>query len=247
MEGLGVLLVRAGLRTAIIVAETSMTRKQITAARKRFGIKGSAESGPLPHAESLLSNRALTLEASLFMHSYLLIAQQPKSGVDIRAVLAAHSHYVDCHGSIRGGRVDLNSLLELDRAWVLARDFRSMVVGMRTCHTCHLGFVASINDRRQACPICSGVSITSSDEMSKSNLRSIHEYVEISKKVKTQANWGNSDEEIICDLQLRDDELEMCKELSKLSSLDLRKLVAAEYSTSEVFNFIRESSSLAAV
>lgn len=248
MEDLGTLLVRSGLRTAIIVAETAMTRKQITAARKKFGIRGAAESGPLPQAESLLANRPMTLEASLFMHAYLLIANQPKAGVDIKAVLAAHAHYLDCHGAIRGGRVDVDTMLELDRAWVLARDYRSMSLGMRSCHNCHIEFVASFNDRRQACPICSGTNIKSSTHANDAPpMRSIEEFIEISEKVKNQINWGNSDDEIIADLALRDDELDLCKELARMSPRQLGSLVESNSNTAEIFGIIRGAPSAAVV
>lgn len=248
MDDLGTLLVRSGLRTAIIVAETKMNRKQITAARKRFGIRGNAESGPLPQAESLLSSRPLTLEASLFMHGYLLVAKQPKSGVDIKAVLAAHTHYLDCHAGIRGGRIDTSTLLELDRAWVLARDYRSMVLGMRTCHTCHLEFVASINDRRHACPICSGVDIKCpSEATSVSGIRTIDDFIEFAQKVKNQLNWGNSDLEIMSDLGLREDELDLCKELARLSARDLQSLVDSKQGTAEILALIRGASTAAAL
>lgn len=248
MQDLGSTLVKAGLRTAIIVAETNMTRKQITAARKKMGIKGNTDSGPLPQAESLLSSRPLTLEASLFMHAYLLVAKQPKSGVDIRAVLAAHSHYVECHASIRSGRIETKTLLELDRAWVLARDYRSMVVGMRTCHSCSLEFVASINDRRHACPICSGVNIATPVACSKlSSARALSDFIEISQKVKIQINWGNSSSEIIEDLGLSPDEYDLCVELSRLSSKELKSLAESNHDGAQILEMVRGASTVAAI
>lgn len=159
MDCMNEFLVRSGLRTVILVAETGMSRKQITAIRKRLGLRGNADSGPLPQAESLLSSRAMCLEGSLFMNSYLAIAKDPRVQLDILAAVAAHEHYLDCHGAIRDGKIDFANFLERDRAWVLARDYRGMIVNMRSCSGCHLEFVASINDRRHNCPLCSGVTI----------------------------------------------------------------------------------------
>ncbi|WP_237046859.1 FlhC family transcriptional regulator [Aquipseudomonas alcaligenes] len=242
MEDLGIQLVKAGLRTAIIVAESGMTRKQITAARKRLNIRGNAESGPLPQAESLLGSRQLTLEASLFMHAYLMIAHQPKVGIDIRSVVAAHTHYLDCHASLRGQQIDIETVLDLDRAWVLARDYRAMVISMRTCQDCRLEFVSSFNDRRFCCPICSGVRCKAPEEsvLDKRHSRTLPEYLEIAQQVAKQVNWGNTAEEIARDLQLNDDEFELARDLSKLSPREIRMVAATNLKPAAVLHHIRE-------
>lgn len=66
-ESLASVLVKAGFRSAIIRLHTGLTRKQVTSLRKKLGVCGPSESGPLPNAESLLVKRAVSLEASLFM------------------------------------------------------------------------------------------------------------------------------------------------------------------------------------
>lgn len=243
-EDLGNILVKAGMRTAIIAIEADMSRKQITAARKRFQIRGNSESGPLPQAENILGSRALTLEASLFMQAYLSIAQQPKVRVDILSVLAAHDHYLDCHAGIRDGKIDTDCILDLDRAWVLARDFRTMEVGMRTCHDCRIEFVATFNDRRRACPICSGVKITTPTVEGACKGKNIGEFIEIAAQIAKQLNWGSTDDEIARDLELSDSEYELAKVLSRLSPREVRLVIQADRPAHEVVQEIRNRGSV---
>lgn len=246
-ENLGTILVKAGMRTAIIAIEANMSRKQITAARKRLQIRGSSESGPLPQAENILGSRTLTLEASLFMQSYLSIAHRPKTQVDILSVLAAHSHYLDCHAGIRDGKIDTDCVLDLDRAWVLARDFRSIEVGMRTCHDCRIEFVAAFNDRRQACPICSGIKITTPEQSGTTKGKTISEFVELAGQIAKQLNWGNTDDEIAKDLNLTDTEYELAKVLSRLSPREIRMVIEADRPAHEVVQVIRNRGSVSAL
>ncbi len=145
-----------GFRSAIIRAQTGLTRKQVASLRKRLGIVGPAESGPLPQAHSILSGKAKAMEASLFMLNYLYLAKTPRVDVDIDAVIAAHDQYFHCHAAIRNGQVDLENFLDIDDAWVVARDYRALEVMMRSCSGCHIQFVSSIHDGRQCCPICNG-------------------------------------------------------------------------------------------
>jgi flagellar transcriptional activator FlhC len=244
MEDMNELLVRSGLRTVILVSQTGMSRKQITAIRKRLGLRGNAESGPLPQAESLLSSRAMSLEGSLFMHSYLMIAKDPRVEVDILAVIAAHNHYLECHGDIRGGKIDLDHFLELDRAWVLARDYRGMIVGMRSCSCCHLEFVASINDRRHNCPVCSGVTVEVQNEYEINQSRTVADLIEISDKIKIMMNWGMTESELCNELGLSAGELEIAKALGALSSTELRQLADREQESADILEILRETGSL---
>jgi len=234
-------LVKSGLRTIILVSQTSMKRKQITAIRKQLGLRGSADSGPLPHSETILGSREMILEATLFMNSYLMIAENPAECIDNLAVISAHSHYLECHGSLRGGAVDQEIYLDLDRAWVIARDYRAMNVTMRACKSCHTEFVASSACRRFNCPLCSGITI---EVPTDAESKSLSELAGLSASVSKYLNWGTSDEEVCKEMGITKSELTVAKALNSLSPRELRALVSSDVSTAQAIQALQEQGSL---
>lgn len=245
MDTVNDFLVKSGLRTVILVSGTGMSRKQITAIRRRLGLRGSADSGPLPHSENILGSRAMSLEASLFMQAYLLIAANPRAEIDILSVISAHSHYLECHAAIRGGKVDLDHFLELDKAWVLARDFRGYGVVMRNCDSCHIEFVASINDRRHSCPICSGVTVETPDDSDEERCNmSLEDLISKVDGVRKSVNWGITDQEICEEYNLTASELAVTKQISQLSAKEIKALTEKASGTAEIIDFIREHGNL---
>lgn len=227
-ESLANVLVKAGFRSAIIRLHTGLTRKQVTSLRKKLGVCGPSESGPLPNAESLLVKRAVSLEASLFMLAYLITADKPREAVDIHAVMAAHTQYLDSHSALRGGNLDLENILELDDAWLIARDYRSQEVTMRSCSNCHIEFVASINHRRHACPLCEGVQVRDPFHCDVADravsTRNVGELIEISVKVSQWENWGYKADEIKSEFALSEGELVACRKLLSLADDEIKRL-----------------------
>lgn len=221
-NSLDVRMARCGFRSAIIRAETGLTRKQVASLRKRLGIVGPAESGPLPQAPSILSGKTKAMEASLFMLNYLYLAKTPRIDVDIDAVIAAHDQYFQCHAAIRNNQVDLENFLDIDDAWVVARDYRALEVMMRSCNGCHIQFVSSIHDSRQCCPICSGAVVRTDlfvcDAQAVSTHRTVSELVELSGMTLQYKNWGCTEAEICKEQDLNSDEYMLCLALSKLTN-----------------------------
>lgn len=230
---LDVRMARCGFRSAIIRVQTGLTRKQVASLRKRLGIVGPAESGPLPQAQSILSGKGRAMEASLFMLNYLYLAKTPRNEVDIDAVIAAHDQYLHCHVGIRGGQADLDNLLEIDDAWVVARDYRAQEVIMRSCNGCHIQFVSSVHDSRQCCPICSGAVVRSDrfscDAQVVETERSVPELIELASCVLQFRNWGANMSEICKEHGMNGDEYALCLVLAKLNSAQLA-LVNQHYS-----------------
>lgn len=228
-ESLAKTLVHVGFRSAIIRIHTGMTRKQVTSLRKREGIVGPSESGPLPNAESLLAKKEATLEASLFMLAYLITAKAPRSEIDVDAVMAAHSQYYDCHAALRNGQLDLENVLEIDDAWVIARDYRSKEVTMRSCSTCHIEFVVSINRPKHCCPLCEGVQVRDRFHCDFADRSLTHktpaELIEMSSKVSQWINWGYSVEEIKAEYELTDKEFAACKKLQSFGPSKLQDIL----------------------
>ncbi|NWC84073.1 hypothetical protein HX798_27870 [Pseudomonas putida] len=225
---LDVRMARCGFRSAIIRAQTGLTRKQVASLRKRLGIIGPAESGPLPQAHSILSGKSKAMEASLFMLNYLYLAKAPRMEVDIDAVIAAHDQYVHCHAAIRNGRVDLDNFLDIDDAWVVTRDYRALEVMMRSCSGCHIQFVSSIHDNRQCCPICNGAVVRSDvfacDAQIAVTDRSVAELIELASPVLKFKNWGATQIEICKELRLNNDEYSLCQGLSKITKAQFAML-----------------------
>lgn len=222
---LDVRMARCGFRSAIIRVQTGLTRKQVASLRKRLNIVGPAESGPLPQAHSILSGKARAMEASLFMLNYLYLAKNPRNDVDIDAVIAAHDQYLHCHVGIRGGQADLDNLLEIDDAWVVARDYRGQEVMMRSCSGCHIQFVASVQDSKQCCPICNGAVVRSDlfscDAQVATTMRDVPELIELASQVSKFRNWGATDSEVCAELELNSEEYSLCLAMAKLNSSQL--------------------------
>ncbi|CAI9912124.1 TPA: FlhC family transcriptional regulator [Pseudomonas aeruginosa] len=225
---LDVRMARCGFRSAIIRAQTGLTRKQVASLRKRLGIVGPAESGPLPQAHSILSGKAKAMEASLFMLNYLYLAKTPRVDVDIDAVIAAHDQYFHCHAAIRNDQMDLDNFLDIDDAWVVARDYRALEVMMRSCSGCHIQFVSSIHDSRQCCPICNGAVVRtdlfSCDAQAVVTERSVPELIEISALVMQFKHWGCTETEICKEHGLNSDEYALCLALPKLTNAHLASI-----------------------
>ncbi|HBN7932908.1 FlhC family transcriptional regulator [Pseudomonas aeruginosa] len=234
---LDVRMARCGFRSAIIRVQTGMTRKQVASLRKRLNIVGPAESGPLPLAHSILSKKARAMEASLFMLNYLYLAKSPRNDVDIDAVIAAHDQYMNCHVGVRGGQADLENLLEIDDAWVVARDYRTQEVMMRSCSGCHIQFVASVQDSRQCCPICNGAVVRtdlfSCDAQTAKTDRTIPELIEMASLVQQFKNWGSTEAEIRAEHALNAEEFSLCLSMAKLPSSQLA-LVNQRYNSGAI-------------
>lgn len=215
-------LVMAGFRSIIIRTETGLSRKQVQCLRNRLNVQGPGESGPLPYSESILLQRSRAAEATLFMLNYLNIVNNPDPtcGMDILAVVAAHKTYVENHGALRGGRVDLDCFLEIDDAWVLARDYREQVVTMRPCKTCFIKFVTSIHHTHSNCPLCNGVTVR--DEEPASNGKLVKQLIDVLPSLRRRLAWGETVVEVAQELNLSQEEVHLSVRLNNLPAATQR-------------------------
>ncbi len=238
---LAIKLVKAGMRNCIIRTEVGLTRKRISLLRKNLNVLSASDTGPMPEAANLLQNQKKALEATIFLLSYLAVSKDPRpqAGTDLLAVIGAHRAYETAHAALRGTRVDTDVLLDIDDCYVIARDWRSREIELRECKHCKVDFVASTRNRRQACPLCSGVQINApheeqcevgaADAVPAGVMRTPSELIALIPQVRQQHAWGLAQAEIASRLELS------MLELAVVLAIDsLPRAVQAEIAVSNV-------------
>lgn len=147
-------LIRRGYRTKIVYLETGVPQAKIRSIHKElFG--RSPWSGQLPEAERILNTRVRAIDASLLIHLYRKVYHlKAEAQIDIDALSMAH----DAYKSLREewGMLSARDPIDVNEAWVLARDLRSRHLVTSVCPTCGFHYVWSVTqERTPSCPTCS--------------------------------------------------------------------------------------------
>jgi len=158
-------LVEQGFRTKILHVETGMSESSLRALAHGInaldGKQVRLSSGTLPEPDSILRTRSANAEGTIFMLIYLRIAGEEKASrnIDIDAVIKAHRIYLE-HRS-RFGIDCTDKPLDINRAWVLARDYRvphpqyPRSLELRRCIDCGAPYLVVSRQRHQPqCPFC---------------------------------------------------------------------------------------------
>ncbi len=151
-------LIELGFRTSIVHLETNLPTGRI---RDLFhgwhGLAGSSlkpSSGSLPESDTILKTRANNAEGTLFVLLYLRFAGDgAKHCINIDAIIKAHRLLTG--NRARFGAVFTNQPLDVNQAWVLARDFRSDTLKLRRCIHCSAPYLVVDHQHNQPkCPFC---------------------------------------------------------------------------------------------
>lgn len=158
-------LLECGFRTSIIQVETGLSAGRI---RDLYhGLSGLAgddvrlRSGQLQESAAILRTRASNAEGTIFILIYTQLAghEEAKRCVVIDAVIRAHRLLTDERQ--RFGAVFNSQPLDINRCWVLARDYRTpseaiqAVLQLRKCSCGAPYLVVSQQHNRLTCPFCS--------------------------------------------------------------------------------------------
>ena len=145
---LAVSLLRRKARVSIVHHETGVSRAKLRILHRELHGRG-APSGQIPMiGGATIQTRALQVHAGLFAALYERYAGPAMSRqLDIRAVIAAHDLFESM--------VPQEPQLDLNAAWVIARDLRVGTSELRYCGVCELCYlVCSTSRLAPTCPFC---------------------------------------------------------------------------------------------
>lgn len=230
-------MVQAGFRCSIITVHTDHTSKQVNRLRKQIGVEYKGASGPLPSGACLLSNSGQVVEATLFMCAYLRAAKNPFVDVDVQAVMAAYRVYTGYRSAGEVALATSTEPLHIDRAWVIAREYRSKEIVVRICSSrrCRLPYlVSSSMGHRSSCPFCSAVAERDRFHCDVNDAvlteRPVAELLELAARVQDLAGWGLADHEVVKELGLSNVEFLATRRLNAYGE-PARQAIAKRYST----------------
>lgn len=148
-------LVRLGFRAQIVILHTGIPASSARAIVKQLRDCIPISPGPLKTLKTILSSRRSIIEASIIGITYLKIAgeQTTYRSVDIEAVIRAHRVYLKVRGALPR---PLAFPIDINEAWVIAREFRSGHATLHHCSSCSHQYLVGENGETQciSCPIC---------------------------------------------------------------------------------------------
>ncbi|MEA3413575.1 MAG: FlhC family transcriptional regulator [Pseudomonadota bacterium] len=113
-------------------------------------------SGALPESASILRSRQTQIEATMLVLIYRRYGGgDVHRSTNVRALLDAYRSYVSLRKDLRGAPP--RPLLDVNEAWVLARDLRTGELMTERCPSCATEYVrAHLHAQRVApgCPVC---------------------------------------------------------------------------------------------
>lgn len=147
-------LIRVGFRTPIVVVETDMSNSAVRDIAKIMSGGKRPSSGPMPSPNSMLNSVGALAEASLFAGIYRNLGGEAiYTSIDVDVLICAFNLYKELRQShFADGRDDL---LDINRAWVIARDLRSSIAWLKKCEDD--GYYLVVDQQRvpSGCPWCS--------------------------------------------------------------------------------------------
>lgn len=146
-------LIRVGFRTPIVVIETDLTNAAIRDIAKLMNGGKRPSSGPLPSPNYMVNSANALAELSLFAGIYRSVGgEEIYKSIDIDNLICAFNLYKELRQNhFADGRDDL---LDINRAWVIARDLRSSTAWIRRCDDD--GYYLVVDKQRvpSGCPWC---------------------------------------------------------------------------------------------
>lgn len=147
-------LLSMGFRSPIVVIETDLPSSAVRDLAKVIGDGKRASSGPLPSPNYILNSVNALAEASLFAGLYRSMGGEAiYDSIDIEVLCSAFKMYEELR-SFHFGHEKIQ-ILDINRAWVIARDLRSSTAWLKHCP--EDGYYLIVEKQRvpSGCPWCS--------------------------------------------------------------------------------------------
>ena len=147
-------LIERGLRISIVSHLTGLHPKTLRALYRELQGR-SPPSGPLPSAAAILTTRTAQAMASLFALCYRTVGG---TGIfdqlELQALLTAYELYRELVEALLS-EISPRNPLDINAAWVLARDLHTGAVYFRECSHCAVQFLCALESLSPPdCPIC---------------------------------------------------------------------------------------------
>ena len=150
-------LLQRGLSAPIVAVETGINELQAKRLRAKLGL-GTARRGVMRETASLVLNDHSMIEVALFANIYRKLGGEAiLRAVQLDALVRAHVQYLSLRQFVG---LPTQRAIDINQAWVLARDARSGVLLWRRCadKRCGSAYVlAKLISReppQSICPVC---------------------------------------------------------------------------------------------
>lgn len=146
-------LLLSGFRSPIVVIETDLSSSTVREMAKAINNGKRASSGPLPSPNYFISSIGALAEASLFAGVYRALGgNQIFESIDVDTLIKAHRFYMELRAQHMTTEKDV---IDINKAWVLARDLRSNMAWLRKCDE-DRAYYLLVDGQRVAscCPWC---------------------------------------------------------------------------------------------
>ncbi len=147
-------LIERAMRTSI-VARVTQLRPALLRELHREVHGDKPVAGQLPSTSGILRSPRLQASASVFVALYQALGGAPSAGaVDVRALMHAHRLYLEQLSALPAAET-LGEPIDINAAWVIARDLTTGLAARRFCPHCAVHYLAADFSRRSLqCPIC---------------------------------------------------------------------------------------------
>ncbi len=140
-------LIATGARTPLVEALTGLSGSAIKKIAHGLGITLSGR-GPLPDGVSSFTTRKLRASASLFADCFDTFRKN-REAIDAGDLIRCHSTYLSILPDALPG-------IDINHAWIVARDLHARIVTLQDCKSCGGRYFWGDDDVHQmGCPICS--------------------------------------------------------------------------------------------
>ena len=149
-----IVLIERAMRTSIVARITDVAPGVLRELYQEIHGRRPAP-GQLPSTSGILRSPRSQASASVFAALYRVFGGEAvHEAIDLDALLSAHRLYLEQIASV-AGYGELGKPIDINQAWVLARDLTTGMTAFRFCGRCNIRYLAADFSRTALrCPIC---------------------------------------------------------------------------------------------
>jgi len=147
-------LIHRGMRLSIVSHVTGIHLKPLRSLHREILGRG-ATAGQMPSTRRILATRSSQATASVFGAIYRSAGNSGiHDQIDITALLTAYDLYRELL-EVAVSTASPVKLLDINQAWIIARDIRTGAAYFQECRHCRIDFLSAADaDSPMDCPIC---------------------------------------------------------------------------------------------
>lgn len=146
-------LLAEGFRARIVHIETGIDLSYLRRMAKELSGGARSPSGSLPRSSTVLATRAALMEGALWAALYRSIGgNQIYRQLMLEEVRRSYRLYLELREELP---LQMETPIDINRAWVLARDIRSDTAWIERCGVCGTIYIHALDQRfAPSCPSC---------------------------------------------------------------------------------------------